>query len=260
MAYSKGYVVKNYKSWTLITDKKKLDISTVHQPTNHVMASVSLALGVLLATGCGWGSGSTNNTPSEINTTLPDETLNFATVLMAEQVWNMMENQVIINVKASDMDGLVTGSITLDGQIISLPVASLEKYLDSNITIKNLSSWSTFEAEVSIGGIDGETSENDEVLIQKVSVKTSPQPTLDTTAPTLSSTTKTFATTIWTPLTLENVTATDNKDVNLIVTQTWTVDFGTVWTYIITYEATDKAWNTSTIKHTFIVNEAFEQL
>jgi len=52
----------------------------------------------------------------------------------------MMENQVIINVKASDMDGLVTGSITLDGQIISLPVASLEKYLDSNITIKNLSS------------------------------------------------------------------------------------------------------------------------
>jgi len=77
----------------------------------------------------------------------------------------------------------------------------------------------------------------------------------DTEAPVLSSTTQTFTTTVWTPLTIETVTATDNEDTVVTVTQTWTVDFNTVWSYDITYSSTDTALNNSTIVHTYEVNE-----
>ena len=75
----------------------------------------------------------------------------------------------------------------------------------------------------------------------------------DTIAPVLSSTDKSFTTTVWTDLTLEDVTATDNKDWALLVTQNWTVNFNTVWTYEVVYTATDTAWNSSSITHTYTV-------
>jgi hypothetical protein len=77
----------------------------------------------------------------------------------------------------------------------------------------------------------------------------------DTEAPVLSSTSQTFTTTVWTALTLEDVTATDNEDPSVIVFQIWTPDFDTKWTYLVTYVWTDDAWNESSIVHTYVVNE-----
>ncbi|MDD2871938.1 MAG: DUF5011 domain-containing protein, partial [Candidatus Gracilibacteria bacterium] len=76
----------------------------------------------------------------------------------------------------------------------------------------------------------------------------------DTTAPVLSSTNQTFTTTAGTPLTLATITANDNVDGALTVTQTGTVDFNTVGTYTVTYTATDAASNSSSITHTYVVN------
>ncbi len=76
----------------------------------------------------------------------------------------------------------------------------------------------------------------------------------DTLSPTLSSTTQTFTTTAGTALTLGRVTATDNVDTNVVVTQTGSVDFDTIGTYTITYTASDSANNSSSIVHTYVVN------
>lgn len=75
----------------------------------------------------------------------------------------------------------------------------------------------------------------------------------DTQAPVLSSSNKSFKTTVWNSLNLETVTATDNVDWVISVTQNWTVDFNTIWSYNITYTATDSANNTRSITHTYIV-------
>ena len=78
----------------------------------------------------------------------------------------------------------------------------------------------------------------------------------DVEAPVLNSTNQTFTTTVWTPLTLVNVEATDNVDWSVTVVQGWdTVDFNTAWTYNVTYTATDSAGNSSiTITHIYQVN------
>lgn len=79
----------------------------------------------------------------------------------------------------------------------------------------------------------------------------------DTEAPLLSSTNQTYTTTEWTSLTLQTVTATDNADGTVTVVQSWdTVDFDTVWTYDVIYTATDSSWNSSSITHTYVVEEA----
>ena len=75
----------------------------------------------------------------------------------------------------------------------------------------------------------------------------------DLVAPVLNTTNKTFNTTIWNALTLETVTATDNRDENLIVTQTGTVDFNSAGTYNVVYSVMDSAGNESSITHTYIV-------
>ena len=75
----------------------------------------------------------------------------------------------------------------------------------------------------------------------------------DTTAPILSSTNKSFTTTAGTPLTLETVTASDNKNGDLVVTQTGTVNFNVAGTYNVAYSARDVANNATTIHHTYTV-------
>lgn len=77
---------------------------------------------------------------------------------------------------------------------------------------------------------------------------------MDTTPPVLSSSDKTFTTTVGTPLTLETVTASDNKDGSVTVNQTGNVDFNTAGTYKITYTAKDSAGNTASTTHTYVVN------
>jgi hypothetical protein len=77
---------------------------------------------------------------------------------------------------------------------------------------------------------------------------------IDTKAPFLSSTNKTFNTTINVPLTLETVTATDNVDGVLPVIKTGTVDFTTAGTYNVIYSAKDSSDNISTITHTYVVS------
>jgi len=76
----------------------------------------------------------------------------------------------------------------------------------------------------------------------------------DTTPPTLSHTNHTYTTAVGTVLLLQTVTATDNIDGSVNVTQGGTVDFDTVGTYSVTYTATDSSANSSSITHIYKVN------
>lgn len=97
-----------------------------------------------------------------------------------------------------------------------------------------------------------------EVPLEVVIPTTEPEtPEEDTTAPVLSSTTQTFTSTVWTAITLENVTATDNVDGSVTVEISWdTVDSNTAWTYEVIYTATDEAGNETVIIHTYIFEVA----
>ncbi len=81
----------------------------------------------------------------------------------------------------------------------------------------------------------------------------------DTIPPLLSSEDKTIQATQGNELTLETVTANDNKDWIVNVTRTWEVDFNNPWTYEVKYMATDSAWNKSEITHTYVVNKKEEK-
>ncbi len=92
-------------------------------------------------------------------------------------------------------------------------------------------------------------------ILEKVKLSNNLDKVKDTQAPILSSTNKTFTTTLGSPLNLEIVTAKDNKDKNVKVVQSGNVDFNAVGTYNITYTASDKAGNKSSITHTYVVKE-----
>lgn len=81
-----------------------------------------------------------------------------------------------------------------------------------------------------------------------ISIEVMPQ---DTTPPVLTLNGEANLTLIQgTPYTELGATATDDKDENVTVTQTGTVDTNTVGTYTLTYTATDKAGNSSTVTRT----------
>lgn len=80
------------------------------------------------------------------------------------------------------------------------------------------------------------------------------QTVYDSTKPVLSSTNKTFTTTLNIPLTLEAVTASDNADGTLNVVKVGTPNFAVAGTYPVTYTATDSTGNISTITHTYVVS------
>jgi len=80
---------------------------------------------------------------------------------------------------------------------------------------------------------------------------------IDTKPPVINSTNQEFRTTVWNRLTLQTVTATDDKDWTFIVKPIWEVDFDKPWISDIEYSAKDKAWNNAvTIIHRYIVEEA----
>lgn len=102
-----------------------------------------------------------------------------------------------------------------------------------------------------------ENTQSVEVIVEEVPTVTTPDTNTtvpDTEKPTLSSTSQTFTSIVWTAITLENVTAIDNVDTTVNVIISWdTVDSTTAWTYEVVYTATDLSWNISTITHTYIV-------
>jgi len=212
-----------------------------------------------LLTGCG---GSWNKSNNQLN----HQDVDKATSCSLQQAMELLsENNATLEVKCKDPDGLgKKWTIIVDGQVIEFTIPEWSTAYDSNFTINNLLEGTTI-ATLEVLAKDGETGE-EELHTFTTEVKTiatptpenptpTPEPVLDTIAPTLSSTNKSFTTTVWTPLTLETVTATDNVDWNVVVTQTGTVDFNTIWTYIVTYSAKDKAGNESVTTHTYIVKE-----
>ncbi len=125
--------------------------------------------------------------------------------------------------------------------------------------VSGLDTWNyTFKTQEISPVISGENPQANVVVEKDFVVKEvpTPDPELDTTPPRLSSTNKSFETTVWNPLTLEEVTATDGVDGNVTVVKTGSADFNTAGTYNITYRATDSAGNVSSIVHTYVVNEA----
>ncbi|MBS9782290.1 MAG: hypothetical protein KGV43_00600 [Arcobacter sp.] len=78
---------------------------------------------------------------------------------------------------------------------------------------------------------------------------------LDNTAPVLSSTNKTFTTTVGTPLEFVDVTANDDVDgvVDVVKDGEDRVNFNKVGIYTVKYSASDSAGNTSSIKHIYTV-------
>ncbi len=81
------------------------------------------------------------------------------------------------------------------------------------------------------------------------------RPQKDTIAPVLSLGDKTFTTKVGQALTLETVSAKDDKDGVVEVVKTGEVDFTKAGTYKVVYTASDSAGNTSKITHTYIVEK-----
>ncbi len=77
----------------------------------------------------------------------------------------------------------------------------------------------------------------------------------DTKKPVFNLPDKVYNTIVGNPLTLETVTATDNRDGKLNVAISGTVDFDTVGLYNITYTATDSSGNSSKLTHIYNVEK-----
>ena len=77
----------------------------------------------------------------------------------------------------------------------------------------------------------------------------------DTKKPVFNLPNKVYNTVVGNPLTLETVTATDNRDGKLNVAISGTVDFDTVGLYNITYTATDSSGNSSKLTHIYNVEK-----
>ncbi len=95
--------------------------------------------------------------------------------------------------------------------------------------------------------------------VKKSNKKPKPTPKVDTKAPMLSSSDKTFKTTTGNSLELEVVTATDDVDGDVSVKRSWEVDFTKSGTYEVKYSAKDKAGNEAIITHTYIVSDEINQ-
>lgn len=77
----------------------------------------------------------------------------------------------------------------------------------------------------------------------------------DILAPVIDWSNETFTSTVWEAWEIRTLIASDEVDWSVTVTQNGTVDFDSVWTYTITHTATDSSWNSSTVIHTYVVEE-----
>ena len=121
----------------------------------------------------------------------------------------------------------------IDGNITAISSGSVNKNVVGTYIVNKIAS-----------DLSGNTSSITDIYIVK--------PVPDTTAPVLSSTDKSFTTTVGTALTFETVTTDDGS----AVVVTGSVDFNTAGTYTRIYNSTDEAGNKSiTVTHTYVVNE-----
>jgi len=203
------------------------------------------------------GTNSVEETIS-VNISDVDEYIAYSPVFISSNTVSVKENQTsALTLMATDgnndtltysLSGTDESSFSIDSSTGVVRFKSSPNYESKKVY--------TFTASVS----DGASTVTQEVTINITDVNEyiapPPAPVIisDTTAPTLSSTTQTYTTTVGTALTLQTVTATDDTDGTVSVTQSGTVDFNSAGTYAVTYTATDSSSNTSTITHTYTVN------
>jgi len=165
--------------------------------------------------------------------------------------WLDTVNLDINTAQSVDVNFIITAN-NLANVTINEEILNFTDNLDGNYTLVKTFSTDDYTSETNTETIIM-TNSNGVELSHSFTVIVTETELPDTTAPALSSTTQTFTTTVGTPLTLENVTATDDTDGSVTVTQSGTVDFNTVGTYTVTYSATDTAGNSSSITHTYVV-------
>lgn len=78
----------------------------------------------------------------------PDNSTNHPLTLSATQVGQVFVNKAILNIKAEDQDGLKAITLTVDWQVLTVPVPADATQIDTNKTIENLSAGWAFDAEV----------------------------------------------------------------------------------------------------------------
>lgn len=188
-------------------------------------------------------------------------------------------NTVSVIINCYDKDGIDLYGETADAPHILLSSGKkiyLSSIKEANILYENneiigvrdyqlvadLKDNSEITAIAVMHSLNGNSLEYERVESDKFILRTDkaevPTPTeKDTTAPILNSTTKTFTSTVWTGITLENVTATDNVDGSVtVVISGDTVDENRAWTYEVVYTATDEAGNETVIIHKYIIEAA----
>ena len=153
-------------------------------------------------------------------------------------------------------DTVYNGTLTATSTI-SLIFAKVSNPANGTATISSNGAF-TYTPNTDYNGTDSfkySVSNGIVTVEQTVNVTISDVAEADTNAPTLSSTTQSFTTTVGTALTLVTVTATDTVDGSVTVVQSGdTVNYNTVGTYNVVYTATDSANNSVSITHTYTVN------
>ena len=238
-------------------------------------------IAILALSACGgWGSTADNTNKEDTNISTPidntdiadtnistpadnrDTLIDLALSCSISEV-NITIESLIANIKCEDKDGInsATAKIKSDnGTTQAITLADGDTSFDKNITFMGLDNNTTYTIEASISSTDGKL---EEILTQTVdynittlAIDTPITDTKDTQAPTLSSTSQTFTSTVGEEIILETVTASDNIDSIVTVVQSGdSVDNNTVGTYEVVYTATDTAWNSSSIIHTYNVTE-----
>ena len=88
-----------------------------------------------------------------------NDLLNHELSLNVKQVWQVLENNGTVNVKAKDEDGLKNITISADWKIITIPVKEGTTQIDINKTIENLSAGWHFKVTVNAKWNNPETGE-----------------------------------------------------------------------------------------------------
>ncbi|APW65941.1 MULTISPECIES: Ig-like domain-containing protein [Arcobacteraceae] len=186
------------------------------------------------------------NTDILIEFLVQDEPDTIAPVFTSQSSISVDENQTsALTVTATDNSSIIYGLSGLDATSfrINSITGEISFIISPDYETKNL---------YSIDAIATDSSNNQSTQNITLHINDVNEIIPDTTAPTLSSTNKTFRTIVGTSLAYESVTATDNND-NITVSSHEIVDFNTAGIYEIEYSATDSSSNKSSIIHTYEV-------
>ncbi len=240
-----NYII--YKDWKLTIDTDAIDVADNQTKTDVLDLEISDGKNVLT-------KQVTVNITDEANDAYMTSNLTLENITKGQD----LEISLVLN----DADAPNAGTLanTINATISSDNFADTQVTLNLEngvykATVSGLDAWNyTFKTEEITPVISGENPQENVVVEKDFTVNEAP--VIDTTAPTLSTTDKTFVTTVWNSLVFENVTWSDDVDKNVVVVRTWEVDFNTAGTYTLIYTATDKAGNVKKAVHTYVVNEA----